>query len=202
MHCLATCSIKQKPLGIPKASRGPRQRRDVYARFYWDVGSNGWFPHQFETRLSHLATFASNSHFGTMDEIRSATSEFLTQTQGQLTPQEKADLKLLAKKEGTSTYYLYLRELIYKNNLYLAVPPALAQYLEYIHTAQTMGMDKVTHEAKELAFQIKLHLAHESQEKTSSRSSTISIFFSVSRTCRPQNMRFETLLLASISLLP
>ena len=31
--------------------------------------------------------------------------------------------------------------------------------MEFIHTAQTMGMDRVTHEAKELAFRIKLRLA-------------------------------------------
>jgi hypothetical protein len=34
-----------------------------------------------------LASFAANSRFGTMDDIRSATGEFLTQIQGQLTPQ-------------------------------------------------------------------------------------------------------------------
>ncbi len=106
-----------------------------------------------------LAAFAANSQFGTMDQVRAATASFLTQIQSNLSAQEKADLKLLAKNNGTTTYYLYLRELIYKKQLFLAVPPELAQYLEYIHTAQTMGMDRVIHEAKELAFRIKLRLA-------------------------------------------
>jgi len=106
-----------------------------------------------------LASFAANSRFGTMEQIRAATAEFLTQTQNRLSPEEKKDLQLLAKSQGTATYYLYLRDLVYKKQLFLAVPPELAQYLEYIHTAQTMGMDRVVHEAKELAFRLKMKLA-------------------------------------------
>ena len=117
--------------------------------------------HDFPT----LASFSANSRFGTIDQIRAATSEFLTQTQGLLSAEEKMDLKSLAKNGSTTPYYLYMRDLVYKKQLFLAVPPELAQYLEYIHTAQTMGMDRVTHEARELAFQIKLRLAHEGQEK-------------------------------------
>jgi len=70
-----------------------------------------------------LAAFSANSRFGTMDQIREATAEFLTQIQGQLKPEEKKDLQLLAKTKATTTYYLYLRDVIYKKQLFLAVPP-------------------------------------------------------------------------------
>jgi len=111
-----------------------------------------------------LASFASNSRFGTMEQVRSATAEFLTQIQSRLSPEEKKNLQLLAKKSETTVYYLYLRDLIYRKQLFLAAPPELAQYLEYLHTAQTMGMDQVTHEAKELAFKIKLSLARDAAD--------------------------------------
>jgi len=134
-----------------------------------------------------LASFAANSHFGTMEQIRAATADFLTQTQGRLSPQEKKDLQLLAKNQGTATYYLYLRDLVYKKQLFLAVPPALAQYLEYIHTAQTMGMDRVTHEAKELAFRIELHLATRDEGRgTSGNASQSNASSLVTRPSSPQ----------------
>ena len=107
-----------------------------------------------------------------MEKIRSATADFLTQIQGNLTAEEKANLKTLAKNSGTAPYYLYLRELVYKKQLFMAVPPELAQYMEYIHTAQTMGMDRVTHEARELAFRIKLGLAHSTADSHNSRFAT------------------------------
>ncbi len=106
-----------------------------------------------------LASFASNAHFGTMDQVRSETAQFLSNIQGHLSPEEKANLKLLAKNQGNSAYYLYVRDLIYQKNLYLAVPLELGQYLEYSHTVQSMGMDRVIFEARELAFEIQLHLA-------------------------------------------
>ena len=130
-----------------------------------------------------------------MDQIRAATAEFLTHTQNRLSPQEKKDLQVLAKTNGTTTYYLYLRELVYKKQLFLAVPPELAQYLEYLHTAQTMGMDRVTHEAKELAFRIKLNLARDTPSiplLTLCRSNTTSTFCFASPISRPPNMKCAT----------
>jgi SAM-dependent methyltransferase len=110
-----------------------------------------------------LASFASNAHFGTIEQIRAANTEFLNGVQGQLSAEEKSNLKVLAKGSGTSAYYLYLRDLVYKKQLFLAVPPELAQYMEYIHTAQTMGMDRVLFEAKELAYQEEVVLAQTGQ---------------------------------------
>ena len=70
-----------------------------------------------------LASFAANSHFGTMDQIRAATAEFLTQTQGLLSAEEKNDLRLLAKHGSTTPYYLYIRDLVLsRKKLFLAVP--------------------------------------------------------------------------------
>jgi len=118
-------------------------------------------PLNIKKNFPTLAAFAANSGYGTMDQIRTATAGFLTQAQDRFTAQERKDLQALAKNKGATTYYLYLRELIYKKQLFLAVPPELAEYLEYLHTAQTMGMDRVVHEARELAFQIKLDLARD-----------------------------------------
>jgi hypothetical protein len=41
----------------------------------------------------------------------------------------------------------------------------LAKHLEYLHTAQTMGFDRVTYEAQELAFKIKMRVSQNSAER-------------------------------------
>jgi len=93
------------------------------------------------------------------------TTDFLAQVQDRLSVAEKATLALLAKKEGTNAYYAYLRDLIYQHDLFIAVPLELAKHLEYLHTVQTSGFDRVLQEAEELAYRTKQHLARTQQEK-------------------------------------
>ncbi|HVO32747.1 MAG TPA: hypothetical protein VMU17_02460, partial [Elusimicrobiota bacterium] len=99
------------------------------------------------------------------ETLRAATAQFLGQAQSALTPEEKANLTVLAKQSDSSAYYLYMRDLVYDRQLFLAVPPELAHYLEYMHTTQTAGLDQILEETQELAFRIKLSLAETQQQK-------------------------------------
>lgn len=117
--------------------------------------------------LLALKNFIQNaaSDANKADQLRQLTAEFLTQVADHLSAEERATLAVLAKKQGTSAYYGYLRDLIYQHQLFMAVPLELAKHLEYLHTAQTMGFDRVTYEAQELAFKIKMRAAQTSPER-------------------------------------
>jgi hypothetical protein len=99
------------------------------------------------------------------EALRVTTTQFLSQAETYLTGEEKANLKVLANQSDISVYYLYMRELVYQHHLFLAVPPELAHYLEYVHTEQTMGIDRILQESQELGFRIKISLAKSQQEK-------------------------------------
>jgi len=110
--------------------------------------------------IQNSATDANRS-----ERLRQLTRQFLTQVADHLSPEERATLAALAKKQGLDIYYGYLRDLIYKHQLFMAVPMELAKYLEYRHTAQSLGFDQVTHEADELAFRVKMRATPGRQEK-------------------------------------
>jgi hypothetical protein len=118
-----------------------------------------------------LAPFVTQGHLDSRSSdfrpqvLHTATVEFFNRTLSYLSAQDKKNLMFLAQQTENTSYYLYVRELIYKYQLFMAVPPELAGYLEYLHTQQTMGFDRVLHEAQELAFQIKLRLSSSKQEK-------------------------------------
>jgi len=130
-----------------------------------DLGLGTLDSGQFQKEFPALASFASNAHFGSSESLRAKTSEFITGVQGQLSAEEKKNLQVLAKAQGLTTYYLYLRELVYAHQLFLGVPPELAQYMEYVHTVETLGLDRVLDEARKLAFQLEKRLASSSKEK-------------------------------------
>src|SRR5262249_37331313 len=62
--------------------------------------------------------------------------------------------------------YEYLRVLIQRHGLYLAVPPELAQSLESLHVAGSRAMEAVIHDQEELAYRVKLELARRDPEAT------------------------------------
>src|SRR5262249_36017837 len=104
-------------------------------------------------RFPTLAAFVSNVRIGPTppalrpESLPMATADFFAQSSTYLSAEEKKNLGVLAKQTDPTAYYLYVRELVYKHQLFLAVPPELASYLEYLHTARTLGMDRVLHEA-------------------------------------------------------
>jgi len=123
-----------------------------------------------KTNFPTLASFAINSRYGTgpaftADGLHHATEQFLSQALEMLSPEEKRNLQILAKLSDHTPYYLYIRDIIYKHQLFLAAPTELAAYLEYLHVRETQGMDRIIYEARELAFQIKHQVAHAAQEK-------------------------------------
>ncbi len=113
-----------------------------------------------------LAAFADNA--GTRfspEALRAATAQFLSDGRGYFSGEEKANLSVLSKQTDSTPYYMYLRELLYQHQLFLAVTPDLAHYLEYVYTTQTAGMDQILESTHELAFHIKVALARSSEEK-------------------------------------
>jgi len=112
-----------------------------------------------------LAAFASNANALSPDALRSLTAQFLTTAASYFSLQERKNLSVLAKAPDNTPYDLYLRELIYQHQLFLAAPPELARHLEYVHTVETLGLDQVVHQANELAFRIKSRIASTQQEK-------------------------------------
>ena|GEM_PF-6891592 len=122
-----------------------------------------------ESSLRHRPTFLDRILDPTYvplsgDALRMKTTEFIRSIQESLSTEERADLALYAKG-STTLYYQYLYDLVYKHQLFLVIPPELANYLEYVHTSQTAGMDQVLFEARELSFLVKKHLAKSPEEK-------------------------------------
>jgi len=101
----------------------------------------------------------------TPEQLRSATAEFLTHAQGYFSVDERQILVSLAKKSSTTDYYLYLRDLVYKHQLFLAAPVELSRYLEFVHVSESMGMDHVLHDVQELAFRLEMQTANDGPEK-------------------------------------
>jgi len=129
------------------------------------VGSNNKVspaptPHALLKDFPALARFTANASVSmTPDQMRASVVSFLQEAHPRFSGEERKNLEILGKGKEAHPYFLYLRELIHKHKLFLAVPPALAQHLEYIHTVESLGMDRVLFEAQELAFRIKLETA-------------------------------------------
>jgi len=117
---------------------------------------------QLKKDFPALSRFASNAAVSvSMDQTRASTRAFLSKTQTRFSAEEKKNLEVLAKSADNQPYFLYLRELVYKHQLFGAISPELAQHLEFVHTLSTAGMVRVFFEAKELAFRLQLTLAKE-----------------------------------------
>ncbi len=115
-------------------------------------------------RYPDLAAYVSGAAIPS-SSLRQATADFLTAAQNYLSSQEKKNLSILAKQQAPLPYYLYLRDLVYKHQLFLAIPPQLARYLEFVHTNQSLGTDRVVFQAKELAQELKRRAAKSQEEK-------------------------------------
>lgn len=115
------------------------------------------------TPFHALRRFASNAEVSlTNEQIRASVFSFLQNVHHQFSAQERKHLEILGKTGDAAPYFLYLRDLIHTHQLFLAVPPLLARYLEYRHTVETSEIQQVLFEADELAFEAKRHAAADS----------------------------------------
>ena len=125
----------------------------------------------FKTRFPILSAFSAqaglkNRKTGfSQERVRGWVTEFLTNVANRLSATEKKNLSVLAKMPNSAPYFLYMRDLVYEHQLFLAAPPELAGYLEYMHTVQTAGFDRVLYEARELGFLLEKTTATTSKEK-------------------------------------
>jgi hypothetical protein len=115
--------------------------------------------------LAQFAATLEARRLADTDLLRSQSLEFLKQSSHFFSANEKTLLSSLAKQPDTTAYYNYLRDLIYSHQLFMTVPLDLAKYLEYLHTTQTARLDRVLHEAQELAVQIKMQAASRKDER-------------------------------------
>ncbi len=136
--------------------------RDKYPSFYAFVSAL-----RQSDRKNGLARLLAGRTSATPDPslLRGQISELLKETYGYITDEERKNLTMLARQSDPSSYYMYLRDVVYNHQLFSAVPPELARYMEYLHTSQSVGMDRLLHEANELSFLIKLRLARTPAEK-------------------------------------
>lgn len=115
--------------------------------------------------LPTLSRFVNNAQIEFSQEtLRQNVLSFLQSVSDQLTPAERQNLEILGKSQQSQPYFLYMRDLIYAKNLFLAVPQDLARHLEYIHTVSTMGMDRILFEAHEYAYRVKKAMAGDNKD--------------------------------------
>lgn len=121
-------------------------------------------PSDFDERYPALAHYLTTANSLSQDALRLLTQQFLMEAQARFNGQERQILKTLGNGENATNYFLYLRELVHKHKLFMAVPLELGRYMEWLYLARSGGMDQVQHDAKEWAFDLKLAAAKEGPE--------------------------------------